>query len=98
MSRYGYSQFVRYKALDGTLFQMHEGSCTTRTWNEENVVCHKSDLAGDQDDWYTHGTAFENAACSSSCYVQKARASRARVVVLSGSLGLGGKGFLYDEG
>ena len=42
---------------------------------------------------YTHGTAFENAAGSSSCYVQKARASRARVVVLLGSLGLGGKGF-----
>ena len=47
---------------------------------------------------YTHGTAFENAACSSSCYVQKARASRARVVVLWGSLGLEGKGLLYDEG
>ena len=42
---------------------------------------------------HTHGTAFENAACSSSCYVQKARAKLARVVVLWSSLGLGGKGF-----
>ena len=49
---------------------------------------------------YTHPTALRNAACSSSCYVQKARASRARVVVLWVSLGLGGKGFylLFEEG
>ena len=46
-----------------------------------------------EDGKYTHGTAFENTACSSSCYVQKAQANRARVVVLWGSIGLGGKGF-----
>ena len=31
---------------------------------------------------YTHGIAFEIAACNSSCYVQRARADPARVVVL----------------
>ena len=79
---------------------MHQGSYAT--WNEQNVVCRKPDLAGEQENRgtscqekgrYTHGTAFENDACSSSCYVQKARVSRARVVVLWGSLGLEGKGF-----
>ena len=46
---------------------------------------------------YTHGTVLRTPPAATRCYVQKMRGSRVRVV-LWGSLGLGGKGYMVRVG
>ena len=88
------------KTLDGILSQMHQGSYTT--WNEQNDVCCKSDLAGEQENWSTScqdkgGTHTARPWSTPHAAVAATYKTREQAALGSSSfgvaLGWGGKGF-----